>query len=161
MPRFLRMVRQGRWSRPEWLPGTLTEWQGDALGDLLTQGNALSVFLVDTAEMVDHAVAGLAAKRTTLSNFDYAVIEEATLAELMLEIQQDDGDTPHALANGLHYNMVNLTASQVHGLMTSIVPEGVRRVPWQNVRSLLRHAYDDGVLDLALINNELAARLGW
>lgn len=161
MPRLLRMVRQGRWSRPDWLPGTLTQWQGDALGDLQTQGNALSLYLAETTDMVNHAVAGLAAKRTTLSNFDYALIEEATMVELMLEIQHEDGDTPHAIANGLHYNVVNLTAGQVHGLMTSIVPEGVQRLPWQTVRDLLRQAYDDGVLDLSLIDDRLAARLGW
>ena len=96
MARFLRVVRQARWSRPTWAPNLPLKWQGAALGDLQTTNNVLSVYLVDTQEMTDQVVAALAANRDNISHLDYATINVGFLSALNLQAVQEDGRTSHA-----------------------------------------------------------------
>lgn len=79
MTRYLRTVRRSRWAQPNWATGSTYEWQGDALGDLATAKNSLSVFLADSDDMVSYAVAALASKRSQLVNLDYAIIDSELL----------------------------------------------------------------------------------
>ena len=128
MARFMRVVRQGRWSRPTWISLNATEWQADALGDLQTSKNELSLFLVDTQEATNHVVAGLAANRQNVANVDYAIIDDTLLSTLNLRTIQKDAETPHFIANQLHYNIENLTAKGIFKIMQSISAEDITRV---------------------------------
>ena len=153
------MMRQARWSRPSWLDASANDWQGDALGDLNTSKNVLSVYLVYTPEMMEQVIVGLAATRDDLANFDYAIIRAETLAHLSAGTIREDGETPNWYANTLHYNIVNLTAADLFTLVQSIAPGDVRRIHWQDVRTLLRRAFDAGSVDRASISEKIVARL--
>ena len=144
MTSYLRVVRRARWAPPNWTGAAFREWQGDALVDLATAKNTLSVFLVDSDVMVNHVVAALAAKRKNLTNFDYAMIDSNLVAQMNLRVIQQDGDTPHQLANRLHHDIIDLTASNVYGLMQSITIADVTRVPPKRVKALLLRAIEDG-----------------
>ena len=146
MARFLRVVRQGRWSRPTWKASIPQQWQADALGDLATQGNALSVFLVDTQQTTDQVIAGLAAKRKNLTNFDYAVIDSNLLTNLGVRTEPQTGETLHPEANQLHHNIVELTAINSLMLVRSIPPESVVRVQWKRVGVIVKQEIEAGYI---------------
>ena len=150
MPRFLRKVRKARWARPSWTSDCPEpHWQGDSLNDLSTTKNSLSVYQVDSDEMLCHVIAGLAASSDNLSNFDYAIIEGELLEAMNLCVTPTDGTTPHIEANRLHHNIVDLTADGILNLVHSISVDDVRRVPRPKVRVLIRSALDDGQINLA------------
>ena len=147
MPRFLRVVRQARWSSPSWTDGHTLDWQGDALTDLSTMRNALSVYQADSDEMFHQVIAGFAANRDKLANVDYAVIEGQLLDAMKLQVVSSDGETPHNGANRLHHDIVNLTADNVLGLVRSISADDVRRVPARTVKEFIQRALADGQID--------------
>ena len=99
MPRFLRVVRQARWSKPLWTDGNTLDWQGDALTDLATTKNSLSVYQADSDAMVHQVIAGLATNRDKLANVDYAMIEGQLLDEMNLRVVPSDRGTPHSGVN--------------------------------------------------------------
>ena len=147
MPRFLRVVRQARWSRPSWTDGHSLDWQGDALNDLSTMRNSLSVYQADSDEMLRQVVAGFAANRDNLANVDYAMIDGQLLDAMNLLVVSSDGETPHTGANRLHHNIVNLTADNVLHLVHSISADDVRRVPARTVKAFIQRALADGQID--------------
>ena len=159
MAEFLRMVRQGRWSHPTWVRAVPKQWQADALGDLGTQKNALSVFLVDNKQTTDQVVAGLAATRKNLTNLDYTIIDSILLTNLNIRTEQQRGDTPHSKANCLHHNIVDLTAINVLMLAQSIPPENVIRVPWKEVGKLVKNGIDEGFIDKQSVSQEILDRI--
>ena len=159
MTRYLRSVRQARWSRPQWIVGTAIAWQGDALGDLSTQKNMLSVYLADSGDRVDQVVAALAANRCNLVNLDYVLIEGDVLSHLHLQTVQEKGETMHRLVNELHYDIPELTAANVFALMKSISAEDVVRVPKPKVKALLQRAIQDDHLDIDRLSESLVRSL--
>ena len=94
MARFLRMVRQGRWARPTSILGRYGGHQADALRDLETNGNVLSVYLADTQQMIDQVVAALIANRENIANLDYTIIEGTLLSALDLQPYRKPGRHP-------------------------------------------------------------------
>lgn len=159
MTRYLRMVRRARWSPPCWNVGTTPKWQGDALRDLNTEQNGLSVYLADTQERIDQVVATLAANRDNLANLDYAIFAEDLLSQLKLRWEQVDGKTVHCKANGLHFDIVDLTADNVFSLMERVTADNVIRVPKHRVKDLLQHAIHDGHVDVAGLKPSLVNSL--
>lgn len=147
MPRFLRVVRQARWSRPSWTDGHSPDWQGDALNDISTMRNSLSVYQADSDEMLHQVVAGFAANRDNLANVDYAMIEGQLLDSMNLLVVSSDGETPHTGANRLHHNIVNLTADNILRLVQSISADDVKRVPARTVKTFIQRALADGQID--------------
>ena len=95
MPTFLRVVQKSRWhSKPEWNGWQSGDLQGDALLDLQTKGNALSVYHVGGVAGVDRVVTALAATRQFVSNLDYVVFDDAPLASSNIDFVQSNGETP-------------------------------------------------------------------
>ena len=115
----MRVVRQPRWHKnPEldWLPDG--DLQADALGELQTGGNALSVYRVENETGRERVIVALAANRDNLANLDYAIFDDAGLASIGVAINQPDGQTPDLGVNRLHYDLANLTA----GRLVQLVP---------------------------------------
>ena len=67
----------------EWGDGDI---QSDALLDLRTQDNALSVFRVDEGAGIGRIVTALAATRENLSHLDYVVFDDAPTSVLMASV---------------------------------------------------------------------------
>ena len=79
---YLRVVRKARWKPAVAEDGVCYERQTDALGDLRTTMNALSVFQADNNRMVNDVVTGLAAGRNNISPVDYAIIDSEIISGL-------------------------------------------------------------------------------
>ncbi len=154
MAYFLRVVRQARWYKyPEldWLPdGGL---QADALGDLQTTGNELSVYRVENEMDRDRVIVALAANRDNLANLDYAVFDDAGLVSIGVAISQQDGQTPDLAVNRLHYNLVNLTAENLVQIAQAISSGEHVRISRKDIELKLRRSIESGELDRGRIKS--------
>ncbi len=127
MPYLLRKIRRNKWYREPWLDeGDL---QADALADLRTTGNKLSVWFVnDDYSNLDRIAAALAAASDHVSNLDYALIDFDVFPELGIRVEQSDGETPDKIASRKwHHDLVELTASNLMELATVIQSHDDRR----------------------------------
>ncbi len=160
MARFLRQVSQRRWYKYpdlDWLPAG--ELQGDALCDLRTTDNALSVFELKTEADKERVAIALAATRDGLDVFDYAVFDGSGLASLGIIADQTEGETPDIDVNKLHYDLRNLTVTRLASLAQVLSRGEFARIPVKDVKSKLKEALNAGTLDSARFNGKLLPRL--
>lgn len=158
--RYLRVVRKARWDPAVAESGVCYEWQADALGDLRTTRNVLSVFQADNERMVHDVVTGLAAGRKNISHVDYAIIESESISCLGIrQPVRSDGQTLYRPANEIHYDVVELTAVDLVALMKLIKVDDVVRIPQRQVKGLLLVAVENGLLDMSLLTESLADSL--
>lgn len=83
---YLRKIRRNRWydSIPWLQPGDI---QADALGDITTSDNQLSVWLVDNDRShLEQIVAALTANCEFISNFDYVIFQEEDVLQLNIKV---------------------------------------------------------------------------
>ena len=140
-----------------WL--TQGEIQSDALGDLQTKENRLSVYRVESDEEAEQVVVALAANRDSLANLDYAVLDHEQLIETQLSICQQDGETPDSQVNKLHYDITNLTVGKLAQLAQVISTSNHVRVPRKQLKEALKRAVDAGKLDRTQVKPRLLTKL--
>ena len=128
-----------------WLPQG--EIQSDALRDIQTTDNSLSVYKVENKEDAGQVIIALAANRDNLANLDYAIFEDTTLESTGIEVRQQYGETPHDEANKLHYDISNLTVRRLAVLAHAIASGAHNRVPWKDIKAGLQEAVQSGTLD--------------
>jgi hypothetical protein len=129
VPFILRKIRKAKWYRSEavtWLAeGDL---QADALVDLSTKGNRLSVYLIDDdLTNLGLIVAALAANCDFISDFDYALLPQGALSELNIRFEKLPGDTPDAEVNRCHLDLIELTSSKIFALANTIGTSSERK----------------------------------
>jgi hypothetical protein len=145
VPRFLRKIRQARWSRPAWLPDE--ELRADLLGDFQTKNDALSVWrILDDNSNLDRVVVALAASCQSVSNVDYALFDESVLLGAKVSAEQIAGETPDEDANtAWHHDLVRLTAKDILRLADDLQRTAERgRYAEKQVRRLLLEAVSAG-----------------
>jgi hypothetical protein len=136
MPLILRKIRKSKWYKHAnvgWLPDG--EVQADALGDLKTEENALSVWwLDDNKSNLNDLVAALASKCDTVANLDYALLDIDILSSLGIKLVETDGDSLHRDANdSWHRDLVELSASKLLALASAIASSGETKRIYPNV----------------------------
>jgi hypothetical protein len=150
VPFLLRKIRKAKWYRTEavpWLPND--QLQADALVDLATKGNKLSVYLVDD----DHAnleqiVAALAANADYISDFDYALFNQNRLWDVDIKLESTQGDTPDSEVNDWHCDLIELSASSVIALANIILTDAMKkRFLSKRVFELLVSGVSSGQID--------------
>ena len=154
------MTRQGRWLKYpdlEWLQPD--ELQSDALLDLQSKDNRLSVYRAEGEEEAKQVVIALAANRESLSNLDYALFEDSALVSTGIAIQQQDGETPDDEVNKLHYDLSNLTVGRLAALAQAVASGAHTRVPRKNIQAGLQEAMRSGTLDEDKMKPELLRRI--
>ena len=148
MPRFLRVIQRGRWTRyptVPWLqPGEL---QAGVFLDLRTDRNALSVYSADSDEDARKIGVAIAATRRNFGNLDYAIIEEAELAAIGITATQTDGATPNSEVNRLHRDLTFLTMDRIIQLAHAVSRGEHHRIDTKSIRILLRSALQFGEFD--------------
>ena len=156
----MRVTRQSRWMiHPDldWLPPG--DIQGDALQDIETSDNKLSVYRVENEEDTKQVVFALAANREFLSNLDYAIFDDSNLTVAGIVIQQQDGQTPHDEANKLHYDLSELTARRLVLLAQAVASGEHCRVPWKDIKIGLQQAIRSRTIDRDKIKPKLLERI--
>ena len=162
MASFLRASsNKRRWDSEGWVP------EGDIpagpFGDLApSPTSGLSVWLVEEDQSnLSRIVAALAGGRNYLDKFDYVLIDEQSVLELQLEIEQRAERCADEDASARwHRNMVRLTGSKLHALVRLIYSRGLKkRVLKPDVEGILRNALDQGHLDRFQVNENLLTSL--
>lgn len=163
MPFLARMVRKPKWykhTEVSWLPtGRL---QADALGDLKTADNKLSVWHIDDdLSNLEQVIAALATTRDDISNLDYILFDPQLLSELDIAIMTTKGNTKYNIANTKwHRDLPKLTANKLIELAYTIWKQGkVKRVYEWEVLDLLKQAVSSGIIDSAQLSEKVRAKV--
>ncbi len=159
MSQYLRSIRQSRWSRPQWLDSSRNEVQADALKDLTTRENQISVYRVGSERDIDRITIALAATRDNLQNVDYAVFDDAEFQDIGIRIKQSSGATPDSRVNRLHHDISNLTVRQVCALAAIIANGKIDRRPRSKIRIGMQRAIERGDLDREVMKESILSRL--
>ncbi len=148
MTLILRKVKKPRWLKDDenlrWL--AREEPQADALRDLETSGNKLSVWLVtDDKTNLNDVVVALIATGDLVSHFDYVLIDYNVLDRLGVRVENAEGETPHELANQWHVNLPELSAAKLLQLAREVQSGSApARIPEKVARQLFINAVRDG-----------------
>lgn len=160
MPRFLRVTRRGRWEtypKTPWLPPG--EIKADALRDLQTRENVLSIYIADDESSVNKICLAIAATRETVGSVDYAIFDAAELPPIGIEPTRSAGGTPDQEVNRLHCDLTMLTVEKVSRLAQVIAAGVHNRIPQKSIEASLRSALRTNSLDRNGINSQLLRRL--
>ena len=134
------------------------DFQADALVDLSTKNNILSVWYVkDDKSNLERIISALAANCDDVSNFDYALFGYNSIETININIRNSSGTSPDQLVNSnWHYELIELSANQILNLAGFISREGeVKRITEQQVKRLIGKAISYKFLDNERINDKI------
>jgi hypothetical protein len=162
VPQVLRKIRTQKWlcKGHKWLGQD--ELQADALVDLASKGNELSVYVVsDDRSNLEQVVAAMAVTNTErIDNFDYALFDEECLSRLNIKIKVTKANTPDEEVNRLHRDLAELTVRKVIALVDVIKSEAKReRVQERTVRRLVAHGILSGQINPSRLHLNHAERV--
>jgi hypothetical protein len=149
MPLGLRVVRKARWLREDWLLRN-RDIPSAALGDLLDDRNAISIYLISEDQSnFQRVIAAHAATRDHVVNLDYALFDLATLSSLRIAMEHENGTTADDTVNrDFHRNLVRLSARSVFFLAQTIHSFGEPvRINHKDVLNHIMDALDSNYLD--------------
>lgn len=148
MAYLLRKIRKNRWTEEmTWLPDE--ELQADALNDLGTKSNELSVYhIASNQSNLDQVIAALAVNTTDPSNIDFALFEESVVSELGIKIKKSKGDLADDRVNNWHSDLHELSASKLLSLAHAIKKKATieRKAPMQ-VLNIVADSLNNGQID--------------
>jgi hypothetical protein len=134
--------------------------QADALGDLRTQNNELSVWLVaDDKNNLAEVVAALSLSADQVSIVEYALISLDVLSDKGFDIVENIGVTPFTTANHWHRDLVKLSAGKVFELVELVKMAEKERCRNKDALRYITHAINSGTVDVSKISNKLQASL--
>ena len=136
--------------------------QADALYDLRTSGNRLSIWHIQSdRDNLNRIIAGMAAKRDSLDKFDYALIDQRQLGRLSIEIVPSQGGSFDNYANKLwHHDLLDLSGLKLVELANTIQEFAfLERATKSHVRQLINDSIDSGFINQNRIANRLKRRL--
>jgi hypothetical protein len=162
VPLLLRKIRKERWrtlDNAAWVPRG--DIPGDPLGDLVTQNNRLSIWVVDAGPgNLDRVLCALAGNCDKLSHVDYLLFDEGVLGELQLKMETKPGDTPDTEANARwHREIIELSAGKLASLARRMYVLQRFRLHWKDVSRLLKEAVETNRLDSAKLKKKLRSDL--
>ena len=160
---LLRSIRKAKWYKNLGVPWLSdVELQADALSDLTTSANCLSVWQVeDDFSNLNRVVAALSSKRNVLVNFDYALINQELLTSLEVKIKQSLGDTPDLDANAKwHWDIYELSVSTLVRIANFIHKSAnIERVMPNDVAKAISISLRANTFDLNKIDQKLLNRI--
>lgn len=158
MALLLRIVSKPKWVAPDWMAAG--DVPADALADLRAENNALSFWGVEVDRSnLDMALAAVASNRKRLDKLDYTLLDEAILPAIPIKHVRSEGNSPHAAANALHRDLIELTVQKVAHLAREMMPLERVRVTQRQIEILLRAALQSGAIERARIEPNLLGEL--
>ena len=152
------------WDAPEkdetWL--TVSDLRADALRDLPTENNRLSIYEIDGQNGVPlpRVLAALAARRQYLAKLDFIVFDSKVLDELKIDMDKAAGITYDAAVNGCHFDLIKLTAQKLAQFGARIRETGnIDRYSDKKVKGLINDAVRQQFMDAKQFSPELAKKL--
>ena len=142
---------------------------GDAISDLRTSNNRLSVWKADSDEDINDAIVALALNRDNVSKINYLLLEEEKLADIEIEIADDQPGKAAGLDEtilGKHRDLIELDYIRLGYLAQYMVnlaqkEENQKVVSKSEVKILLDRYKDEKKIEQGLVNNKLKKNLKW
>ena len=155
-------VRAERWYREstwDWLEKP--EFPADALKDLRTDNNSLSVFEVENEADARAAAIAIAAGRQDFGDCEWFLFDDSVLDALNIPIEKSEGTTPNTRINELHRNISHLTGRKLAALVEAISPdpETFGFVLKKDVESTIVASVKSGELDIYRVNRSLREKV--
>ena len=162
MPLLLRKIRKSKWYKNDsvlWLGEN--EIQADALGDVVTSSNTLSVWLVeDDKSNLEQVIIALASGCDNISHFDYALLNVDLLSNFGIKIETKEGLTPYTRANQWHRDLVELTTNKLFKLAEAIfILSDRERVAEKTVLNWIKDAVRNGQIDKMKLSAGITKKL--
>lgn len=156
---FRGLDSKSRWYKDDWCGQV--DAPGDALRDLGTEKNVLSVYVFEDDEKdLERIITAVAANRENLGKVDFAVLREDLLNELDLKSQVTPGQTPDPVVNEWHRDLTELTAGKLAAFAGAICNKGkIDRYQRSKVCNLLRDAIETGSIVRAGLKSTLVEKL--
>jgi hypothetical protein len=156
VPYLLRKIRRSKWfaGAVDWLP--VGELQADALGDLATKSNELSLWFVpDDRGNLTEVIAALSLSGDHVSVVEYALIDLDLCRDRGFEIAENPGATPFDGANHWHRDLVRLTAGNVLNLAELVIHAPQERCHHKDVLTYVAQAVNSGKVNISKIRPDL------
>lgn len=158
MPYLLRKIRRSKWFPTEWLQPD--ELQADVFGDLRTQNNELSVWLVaDDKSNLTEIVAALSLSADQVSIVEYALMGLDILSNKGFDIVENMGQTPFTTANHWHRDLVKLSAAKLFELVELVKAAEKERCRDKEALGYMTNAIESGNVDVGKISDKLQVSL--
>lgn len=162
MALVLRKIRKSKWYKSPSVPWlSATDLQADALSDLGTKANALSVYFVrEDLSDLDRVVAAVAACGDHVSIFDYTLFDEALLHQSSFKLSNTPGTTPDTVVNNQnHRDLIELSRDAIVELSKTVQKAQTHRIHDKKVADLIRDSIKNGCMKADDINPELRSSL--
>ena len=165
MAKLLRKVQY----KPNWDPkGEFSKYlppghaPADALLDLRTRGNALSVWQIDDQESnLERVLAAMVSTGEHLQTTSYLIVDMQHITQLRFSLIKSTGDTHDAEANDKwHFDLTKLSASDLATLANTMLSQGKtdRRNP-KALAAMLRNSVQQKFVDDAKLNPKVQTQI--
>jgi hypothetical protein len=162
MPYLLRGIKKPRWYREVDFEVDEADAPAEPLRDLGTQGNALSVWLVDEAKSnLERVVAAMAAGRQGLVEYDYILFDQELVEAAGIAVDDVEGNSPDLEANRIwHRHLKNLTVRKMGKLVTAAWRSSeIGRFQRSRIRSLVKHGLEEGSIVASQVHENVLAKI--
>lgn len=142
---------------------------GDAVSDLRTTDNKLSVWKADTKEDIDDAIVALALNRDSVSKLSYLVLDEKDLDEMDIEISDKEAGVAAGLDSKIltkHRDLIDLDYWQLGFLaeyMTTLAQDESNQhfCSVSEIKKLLGRYKDECKIVPEQVKDKLKEKLNW
>jgi hypothetical protein len=137
------------------------ELPSDALLNVKTQNNSLSIYLLDDEGAdLEKILCAHASTRDHINRIDYVVISEDMLLETGMELENTPGQTPVNYVNDLHHDIVHISADRLIGMVKSSIINGwICRLTPPKVKKLIKSHVDIGTIKLEQLKHGVQTKL--
>lgn len=162
---FLRKIQyKTNWDRQGEFSGYIPVGQApaDALQDLKTQGNALSVWQIDdTRSNLERVLAAIASTLDHIQVINYLLIDSQHISPLNLSLVPSPGVTHDLDANSTwHFDLVHLSATDLANLANTMFTHGEKkREKDRQLALFLKKSVESGFVDQTKLNPLVIAKL--
>lgn len=157
-----------RWSNPKDVSRADPTVPGDTLSELRTRENKLSVWLANSDEDIEDAVAALSLSRTDTQKIVMVKLDEAKLAEINIEVKDDQlGEARGASAEILkkHRDLVELDHRRLGLLAEYMIRQAKdqcnRKTFTESAVKNILNKYKGIKIDPRNVNEKISSKLNW
>ena len=152
---FRKLDNRRHWDRQNWLKASAAP--ADALNDLRTKQNLLSVFTIKNKEEgLTRVIGACALTRDHVAHFDFAIVSHRILKRLTIDVSDSSGATPDPEVNEWHLDLVNLSGPKLASLAGKISREGqIIRYTKEEVKKSIKKSLDSGHINSSKLNNNM------
>ena len=159
MPAYLRSLTLKRWAESLGPYEDHTTVPADPISDLKTDGNVLSISLVeDDQSNLKRVAAAFACTRPDIRKLEFALVPHDALEAAGFRIEKVRGQSPDTSASdAYHFDLVSLTGVQLVKLAQVIINTGAIQAFWseQEVKEAIRASVEQDFIDLNRLTTKI------